>query len=942
MGNMFSGVNPNDVFNRIMGGKKNGTKKEETQANYHTQKVIGFDIEFPFAPYGIQKAMMSKLSSSLANKEHFLLESPTGTGKTLVLLSTTLAWQRKSKEINQPLMSEKLRKKYVMEKIEKIKNKPCKCGRRPNAPRSELDQLKDEKDDLKKGAKCGYDPIDEEKSRAKEEDCSGSSKRVKLEDNETSPYFSKPKQQDPDIIIIDSDDEEEQKTYKRNKQPDTSSNNNETSNKQDDICEIVEIPPIRTSNDSDFKILGEMCDNCKHLEAEELMLEIQPDPIKDKQGYISSKISKKVPRIYYGTRTHKQITQVVRELNKTPYKKNLRMCILSARERACIHPEVRDQPDRNDRCQELIKKSDSNKNNEKCPYYLDNMTVTSTFEGINEEFNSEAWDIEDAAQFGRENQCCPYYGIRGLQENADITFCPYNYLLDPNIRKALQINLKNAVIIFDEAHNIEDICRDSASILIDTNQIAELLRTIEIAGQTHMQGSTIKDAYDFFRLKFTFLTGRLRNFEFDQNSKSDDGEFISKKVMVGNQMIDFLDTVELGPSSLENFKSQVKVLRGDDEDSDGKSSKNSESVESGLSFNQMQIIEQLLICMNFMYANNSKSLSNYRLVITKQLERTPFKKGAHNNETSSNYVWKLHLLCMDPGTTFDKIHGEAWSVIVASGTLSPTESLKSELGCLFPNVFEGAHVIEKERIFASILSAGPRGNLELKCTYQECMKLDFQDEVGAIVQHICDTVPNGVLCFFPSYERLETFHKRWTTTRIMNKIKQKKMFFQEQRNLSAAKFEQELVKFNEFANNDGAVLFAVFRGKVSEGIDFADKAARAVITIGIPYPNFKELAVGLKKEYNDMSRPVRPNLMSGGDWYSAQAFRALNQALGRCIRHKDDWGAIIMIDSRLKYPSNLKNVSKWLRQVIRTDTNYSLVKEDLERYLDRRRDEERE
>ena len=29
-----------------------------------------------------------------------------------------------------------------------------------------------------------------------------------------------------------------------------------------------------------------------------------------------------------------------------------------------------------------------------------------------------------------------------------------------------------------------------------------------------------------------------------------------------------------------------------------------------------------------------------------------------------------------------------------------------------------------------------------------------------------------------------------------------------------------------------------------------------------------------------------------------QAYRALNQAVGRCIRHRDDWGAILLIDER--------------------------------------------
>ncbi len=44
-------------------------------------------------------------------------------------------------------------------------------------------------------------------------------------------------------------------------------------------------------------------------------------------------------------------------------------------------------------------------------------------------------------------------------ENAELIFCPYNHLLDPVIRRAVQIDLEDAVIILDEAHNIEDICR---------------------------------------------------------------------------------------------------------------------------------------------------------------------------------------------------------------------------------------------------------------------------------------------------------------------------------------------------------------------------------------------------------------------------------------------------------------------------------------------------
>ena len=32
-------------------------------------------------------------------------------------------------------------------------------------------------------------------------------------------------------------------------------------------------------------------------------------------------------------------------------------------------------------------------------------------------------------------QACPYFAIRGIKEEAEIVFCPYNYLIDPLIRE---------------------------------------------------------------------------------------------------------------------------------------------------------------------------------------------------------------------------------------------------------------------------------------------------------------------------------------------------------------------------------------------------------------------------------------------------------------------------------------------------------------------------
>lgn len=50
------------------------------------------DFKFPFSPYKVQHDFMKSLYSILENKQIGILESPTGTGKTLSLLCGSLKW----------------------------------------------------------------------------------------------------------------------------------------------------------------------------------------------------------------------------------------------------------------------------------------------------------------------------------------------------------------------------------------------------------------------------------------------------------------------------------------------------------------------------------------------------------------------------------------------------------------------------------------------------------------------------------------------------------------------------------------------------------------------------------------------------------------------------------------------------------------------------------
>lgn len=47
------------------------------------------------------------------------------------------------------------------------------------------------------------------------------------------------------------------------------------------------------------------------------------------------------------------------------------------------------------------------------------------------------WELEDLVAFGKKKVVCPYYTARELMKEADIIFCPYNYLIDPLIRNSV-------------------------------------------------------------------------------------------------------------------------------------------------------------------------------------------------------------------------------------------------------------------------------------------------------------------------------------------------------------------------------------------------------------------------------------------------------------------------------------------------------------------------
>jgi regulator of telomere elongation helicase 1 len=170
--------------------------------------------------------------------------------------------------------------------------------------------------------------------------------------------------------------------------------------------------------------------------------------------------------IIYATRTHSQLAQVVDELRKTNYRP--RMSILGSREQLCIHEKVSKLPKGS-----VINHGCATLNARRGCMYRNNL------EGFMGPTDSEVLDIEDLNKMGRQKKVCPYFYSRETSKSSDIVFMPYNYLLDNAIRKSLDIPWENAIIIFDEAHNLEQVASEAASFSYTSADMASCIQELQ-------------------------------------------------------------------------------------------------------------------------------------------------------------------------------------------------------------------------------------------------------------------------------------------------------------------------------------------------------------------------------------------------------------------------------------------------------------------------------
>ena len=687
--------------------------------------VKSIDFNFPFTPYTIQKDFMQNLFNCLKEEKLGIFESPTGTGKSLSLICGALSWfiqheknrrielqnqidearasqgddggddwfsaqckQLAERDITQQAEKELKALKLKDERMQELRH------RRKTIRRSEYDKIDVEFDELFKNVDEVRDAVKRELDKINGENTL----------NEDEKDFA------PGDIDYNSDDE-------------------------DDI-------------NSDKKWNSEM-----HETEEDYSL-----------------------RIYYCSRTHSQLSQFVKEIQKTTFKNDIRLVSLASRANMCINDSVSKLGNVsliNEACRELQKKKSSKKSKvddngravkkQKCSggcQFFNKESIRT----LQDQALLEVQDIEQLVAKGKKLNACPYYASRAAISDAQVVVLPYNTLLHKvmiglkfsiplnwhlnfpvddviirlkimlhfyhfkETREVCGINLKNSIVIVDEAHNLLDTISQIHSATVSSDILDYAAQQVNQYFSRYKARLLPKNLLYIKQVKF-ILTKMKKMLESTQASKlMSTFEFINESDIFNLDIIKLVRYIE--KSKLAQKVGFLNDYLNSDKGKENENKKHNETVKKGVSGFLMEMKKQSSkspvskhqdkINLNVEKQQNEdlKNINKPTSSTAPIIQITAFLKSLTNvhcegrilisllNDSidESDHSKSIKYMLLNPSSQFSDIVSECRSIIVAGGTMHPLSEFRDQLfiqsGAKFDRImnFSCDHVVPGENI----------------------------------------------------------------------------------------------------------------------------------------------------------------------------------------------------------------------------------------------------
>ncbi|KAJ5210324.1 hypothetical protein N7491_010130 [Penicillium cf. griseofulvum] len=628
-------------------------------------------------------------------------------------------------------------------------------------------------------------------------------------------------------------------------------------------------------------------------------------------------------KIFFCSRTHSQLSQFAGELRRVTFpssipsgldpeskddlsklEQRVKHLSLGARKNLCINPKVRALENNtaiNEKCLDLQQTGVAA--DKKCPFIPSKDDEALALE-FRDHTLSTVKDIEDIAQVGKRLGICPYYASRPVIKHSEIVTLPYPLLLQRSAREALNLSVKGHIVIIDEAHNLMDAIAGIHSVAVSLSQLQTAI------GQLTTYARRFKN-----RLK-----GKNRN-------------YVAQVIRLVSSIAEHIKSISLQKGPLEGSVQTSDLMAGKGVDQINPYKLSRYLQESKLA----RKVDGYLESSQRSQPGRPKDKTTMPVLFHIQSFLLPLMNPSEEGRLffqKSQDDISLNYMLLDPTNHFREIAEDARAVILAGGTMSPMSDYVNHLFSYLPperlETFSYGHVIPKSNLVAQSLTQGLMGN-EFDFTYEARNSEKMITDLGRTIATLCQVIPDGVVTFFPSYDYLSHVLSVWRKPipngngqSTLNLLERKKKILYESRE-AVTTTDDLLREYTEaIESGSGALLLSIVGGKLSEGINFSDKLGRGVFIIGLPFPNIRSAIWQAKIQYLEQkaykqasgSEPERKaaGKAAGRDFYENSCMRAVNQCIGRAIRHVNDYAAIIMIDRRYESPRIQQKLPGWIRE----------------------------
>ncbi|MEM3812173.1 MAG: ATP-dependent DNA helicase, partial [Thermoplasmata archaeon] len=485
-------------------------------------------------------------------------------------------------------------------------------------------------------------------------------------------------------------------------------------------------------------------------------------------------------KVVYVTRTNSQQIQVLKEARALRKYLDFRAFPLQGRNNYCMlatEGELKEggAEELSLICENLKKKVLKN-SAKACEYYYnfmkDNGKKLIDFQ------NSTLATAEEVVEHAKFLRVCPYETMKIALRNSDLVVASYPYFFDPFIRAKIlewmQCDIKDIILIVDEAHNVPDFAREERSLALSIKILQRFDSEIVEYGE--------------------FNYKNIKSSEFSEIVKEAMNR-LGSDLLAGNEEATIIGS-EFEELLMDLSKKNSVVIR--------------EYLKELKKFGEKIRLKKL----------DSDKLPRSYIYSTASFLLDWFDEDSDDmiKLISGDDDLKLEIYSLDPTPITSAVENTYVSIHM-SGTLKPLDEYTA-------NIF--TELVPIKKVYPSPFSSE---NLKIKYIEDITTKYDVIEKdntelkkIRRYIKEILSASKRNSVVFFPSY-------------RVLDKMLKIGLDIPGNLYLDTKELKQkDFVRLVNLFKKKGGTFVTVIGSRFSEGLDFPEGELELVIIVGIPYP----------------------------------------------------------------------------------------------------------